>query len=116
MMMMAYNSSMLNGKGPLIKAVGILTMIAAAMAAASCNKKGPTDLKKLIPIVSSQTGKDEMDVIHKTHERAGIVCYKCHHKWENPDRIRNCTNCHRGKEESIARGTCLTCHEKKDSR
>ena len=80
----------------------------------SCKKKGPTDLTELTVIVASQSGKDYMDIVHKTHEKAGIDCYKCHHKWENPDRIRNCSNCHVDDIKKVTNDTCLKCHESKD--
>jgi hypothetical protein len=80
----------------------------------SCKKKGPTELSQLKVVVASQSGKDQMDIIHKAHEKAGIDCYKCHHKWENPDRIRNCSNCHRDDVEKITKDTCLKCHMTKD--
>lgn len=96
----------------LIMTLCVCAIIAGIVSVGSCSSKGPTDLNKLKKIVASQTPKDEMDLVHKAHEKAGIDCYQCHHKWENPDRIRNCTNCHRGKEEEIARGICVKCHEK----
>jgi hypothetical protein len=76
----------------------------------SCKKKGPTELSELTKIVASQSSKDEMDIVHKTHEKAGIDCYNCHHKWENPDRIRNCSNCHQKDVGKITKDTCLKCH------
>jgi hypothetical protein len=94
----------------------------------ACSRKGPVDMKVLIPIVASESGKDNMDIVHKTHESAGIDCYKCHHKWENPDRIRNCTNCHPkdakdvkdakdakdvGDVAQITKDTCVKCHMEK---
>ncbi len=80
----------------------------------SCKKKGPTDMAELTRIVATQSTKDEMDIVHKTHEKMGIDCYKCHHKWENPDRIRNCSNCHQKDIEQITKDTCLKCHLAKD--
>ncbi|OHD64067.1 MAG: hypothetical protein A2176_08625 [Spirochaetes bacterium RBG_13_51_14] len=76
----------------------------------SCKKNGPTDLSKLTVIVSSESGKDNMDIVHRSHEKAGITCEKCHHKFENPDRIKICSNCHRGDEKRIARDMCVKCH------
>lgn len=80
----------------------------------SCKKKGPTDMAELTRIVATQSTKDEMDIVHKTHEKAGIDCYKCHHKWENPDRIRNCSNCHQKDLVVITKDTCLKCHTAND--
>ncbi|HOT45511.1 MAG TPA: cytochrome c3 family protein [Spirochaetota bacterium] len=77
----------------------------------SCKKKGPTDMAELTRIVSTRSTKDEMDIVHKTHEKTGIDCYRCHHKWENPDRIRNCSNCHQKDIVQITKDTCLKCHE-----
>jgi hypothetical protein len=76
----------------------------------SCKKKGPTDLADLSIIVASQKGKDYMDIVHRTHDRAGIICEKCHHRYENPDRLKICSNCHRGEEKRIARDMCVRCH------
>ena len=82
----------------------------------SCKKKGPTEITGLTRIVATQSSKDEMDIVHKTHERAGIDCFKCHHTWENPDRIRNCSNCHQKDIVQITKDTCLKCHMAKDKR
>ncbi|MBN2158454.1 MAG: hypothetical protein JW807_03590 [Spirochaetes bacterium] len=90
----------------------VLCCILAALL--SCSRKGPVDLKVLVPIVDSKTGKDYMDIVHKTHEKKRIDCYQCHHKWENPDRIRNCSNCHAGEVAQITRDTCVKCHTMKN--
>ncbi len=96
---------------PLICGTVVLMLSSAFI---SCKKKGPTDLSELTVIVASQSGKDYMDIVHKTHEHAGIDCYKCHHKWENPDRIRNCSNCHVDDIKKITGDNCLKCHVSKD--
>jgi hypothetical protein len=76
----------------------------------SCKKTGPTDLNDLSIIVASQKGKDYMDIVHRTHDRKGIICEKCHHRYENPDRLKICSNCHRGDEKRIAQDMCVRCH------
>lgn len=95
-------------------AVCCVICVMVTVALVSCNRKGPVDLKVLIPIVESKSGKDYMDIVHKTHEKKGIDCYKCHHQWENPDRIRNCSNCHADDVAKITRDTCVKCHTSKD--
>jgi hypothetical protein len=100
-------------------AICCATCILTAASIMACSRKGPVDMNVLIPIVASESGKDNMDIVHKTHESAGIDCLKCHHKWENPDRIRNCTNCHTkdtkdvGDVAKITKDTCVKCHMEK---
>ncbi len=106
-----------NRKGNMKKIIPLICSIVILMLPAllvSCKKKGPTDMPELTRIVATQTSKDDMDIVHKTHEKAGIDCYKCHHKWENPDRIRNCSNCHQKDIVQITKDTCLKCHTAKD--
>ena len=91
-----------------------LVVLILASLVVSCKKKGPTNLAELKVIVATQTSKDYMDIVHKTHANVEIDCYKCHHKWENPDRIRNCSNCHIDDIEQITRDNCLKCHLSKD--
>ena len=53
---------------------------------------------------------------HKTHEDAGVKCINCHHKKDNPDRIKQCASCHRGDNGyETMHGLCVDCHiEKKE--
>jgi hypothetical protein len=94
-------------------AICCATCILTTASIVACARKGPVDLSVLKPIVASESGKDNMDIVHKTHENAGIDCYNCHHKWENPDRIRNCTNCHTKDLPQITKDTCVKCHTAK---
>jgi Zn finger protein HypA/HybF involved in hydrogenase expression len=76
----------------------------------SCKKNAPTDLAQLTKFVASQTSKDQVNVLHKTHEKAEVACVTCHHKFENPERIKTCSTCHGGDEKRIAQDLCLKCH------
>ncbi|MBN1495701.1 MAG: cytochrome c3 family protein [Spirochaetes bacterium] len=53
---------------------------------------------------------------HKTHEGLGIQCIECHHKKDNPERIKQCATCHIGDNGyNTMHGLCLDCHiAKKD--
>lgn len=95
-------------------AICCATSILIMMSVVACSRKGPVDVAVLIPIVKSESGKDNMDIVHTTHKNAGIDCYKCHHKWENPDRIRNCSNCHTKDIKQITIDTCVKCHSTKE--
>ncbi len=91
-------------------AICCMTCLLTIVSVSACSRKGPVDVSVLVPIVESKSGKDNMDIVHKMHENAGIDCYKCHHKWENPDRIRNCSNCHTNDSVQITKDTCVKCH------
>lgn len=87
--------------------------ILAGVIMAGCAKKGTTDLDSLVRIVASQEVKGNLDNFHFMHQKAGMVCDNCHHKFNNPDRVKICANCHRGNERKIAKELCQKCHLKK---
>src|SRR3990172_9791516 len=86
----------------------ILVIISAIFI--SCKKKAPTDLSLLTTHVASQSGKDQVNILHQTHEKAEVTCIKCHHKFENPARIKICSKCHGGDEKRITEALCVKCH------
>ncbi len=48
---------------------------------------------------------------HSVHEHAGMKCVDCHHKENNPERIKECAVCHYGdKGYDTMHGLCLDCH------
>lgn len=53
---------------------------------------------------------------HKTHEDIGMKCVECHHKKDNPERIKQCASCHKGDNGyETMHGLCVDCHiAKKD--
>jgi len=59
--------------------------------------------------MKSQVGGVTMS--HKTHEDAGLICENCHHKKNNPDRIKVCARCHVGDNGyERLHGLCVDCH------
>jgi len=67
---------------------------------------------KVSPL-KSKTGVVKMS--HKTHEDLGLKCIKCHHKFANDARIKQCAKCHIGNDGyETMHGLCLDCHIKND--
>ncbi len=55
---------------------------------------------------------------HDTHTKSGMECIDCHHKVNNPARIKRCADpgCHTGGEGyATMHGFCLGCHIKSDN-
>lgn len=68
------------------------------------------DLQKQVGAgYKSQVGSVKMS--HKAHEEEGLKCLDCHHKHDNPERIKVCAKCHYG-ENGYTRmhGLCIDCH------
>lgn len=54
---------------------------------------------------------------HQTHsfEEMGLECVDCHHKVNNPERIKECAVCHKGYDGfDVLHGLCEGCHQKND--
>ncbi len=97
-------------------------------AIASCNinpwsfEEEPTDVvtitkttrifnrqKQGATVYKSQMGAVRMS--HKVHEEQGIQCVVCHHKHDNPERIKVCAKCHYGENGyKTMHELCIDCH------
>jgi len=48
---------------------------------------------------------------HSVHEQHGVKCADCHHKNDNPERIKQCAKCHYGEKGfNTMHGLCVDCH------
>lgn len=51
---------------------------------------------------------------HKTHDKEGVTCIKCHHKFENDERNKKCAVCHIGEDgKGIMHDLCIGCHRER---
>lgn len=49
---------------------------------------------------------------HFKHEDAGVECIVCHHKHDNPSRLKKCNYCHKGiRGVEDMHEYCIGCHE-----
>jgi hypothetical protein len=83
-----------------------------------------TDTVVVVPVDSFVTAKDTgafakkigwtpgpVEVYHRTFEKAGLTCSTCHHKKNNPNRIKQCARCHKGVAGmDVLHKKCGQCH------
>jgi cytochrome c553 len=92
--------------------ISLVLCLAVSFVYFSCKKgQGPTDLASMTKVVAGDVEKGYMDKVHDSHEGA-VKCVECHHKDENPDRIKKCADCHADDDaKEKAESLCLGCHK-----
>ena len=72
----------------------------------------PTDVVTITKITSEEKAQLlYVKMKHNLHEEAGVECVTCHHKRDNPARIKECAECHSNeKGDEILHTFCIECH------
>ena len=80
----------------------------------SCKRSTPlpTDAAALSNMIAPQN-ESEVKAMHLKHDDKDIACIVCHHKKDNDDRIKKCTECHESNEPAVL-DCCIKCHEEKN--
>lgn len=104
--------------------VGVVLMVLS-----SCSRQGSaTDLVYFSDVNEYLTEEDiakgnrrthaqmpPVQLSHRVHEKKSVECESCHHRKENPARIKRCSVCHRGiKGVEDMHGYCFDCHTKEN--
>ena len=108
-----------------------LLLLSAMYLASSCssNTQSSTDLVTITSINAFVSDKDVSSGVvrsrattervlmpHSAHEGANVACKVCHHKANNDERNKKCSQCHKGLEGAkLFHRFCMGCHEKRNS-
>lgn len=97
-----------------------LVILAVFLITVSCKEgttsinPSPTDVVTITKIMSEEDVQMlYVKMPHNLHEEAGVECQTCHHKNDNPARIKTCSgkDCHYGEEgDKLIHTFCIDCH------
>ncbi|MCP4131686.1 MAG: hypothetical protein GY754_11970 [bacterium] len=105
--------------------LAVLTLLAAAVSSCSKEESG-TDIVVLTKGNTYITSEDLQQGIkkatgsvapvrmsHRLHKKAGLKCINCHHRKNNPSRVKKCVYCHKGLAGAEhLHSFCIDCHKK----